>query len=332
MAVVTPLLARGLLGGHVRRRPHDRAAGGQFAVARQKLGQPEVADVRLAALVEQDVGRLQVAVQDAPLVRVVHRLGHGRDHPHGGPGIGGEVRQPLGEARAGDQLHREVAPLLVPPDLEDRHDVRVVEPRHGLGLVLEPPEIVLGGQQAGLEHLQGDGSVEADLARLVDDPHAAPAEHAAQLVVAERAHPILQRAGSGLGVAIGSAGVVGLRVGRRPVGATIAVIPARLTGHGRCGPGMGSGHRGSSPERSGQPPHLVVLAEERREFAGELGVLLPQRGAIERLSPILGDEKGGDQLVEPLFPVGRPRAIRVRHGWLTPVGRPARSAIRSDHA
>ena len=47
----------------------------QLAVAFDPLGQAEIRDVRLAVLVEQDVGRLEVAVQDAPLVCVVHRLG-----------------------------------------------------------------------------------------------------------------------------------------------------------------------------------------------------------------------------------------------------------------
>jgi hypothetical protein len=36
---------------------------------------PQIGHVRLAALVEQDVGRLEVTVEDTPLVRVVHRLG-----------------------------------------------------------------------------------------------------------------------------------------------------------------------------------------------------------------------------------------------------------------
>ena len=37
------------------------------------LGQAEVGDVRPALVVEQDVGGLEVAVQDAPLVGVVDR-------------------------------------------------------------------------------------------------------------------------------------------------------------------------------------------------------------------------------------------------------------------
>ena len=61
-------------------------------------------------------------------------------------------------------------------DLVDRHDARVVEQGDGLGLVLEPAQLVVVGQDAGLDHLEGDGPVEADLAGLVDDAHAAAAQ------------------------------------------------------------------------------------------------------------------------------------------------------------
>ena len=49
----------------------------------------------------------------------------------------------------------------------------VIEQGDRLGLVLEPSQFVFVGQDAGLDHLEGDGSVEGDLPRLVDDAHAA---------------------------------------------------------------------------------------------------------------------------------------------------------------
>ena len=79
-----PAPARGLLGRHVGRRAHDRAAVGQLAVALDPLGQAEIGHVGLALLVEQDVGRLEIAVQDAPLVRVVDGLGGQLQQPRGG--------------------------------------------------------------------------------------------------------------------------------------------------------------------------------------------------------------------------------------------------------
>ena len=69
--------------------------------------------------------------------------------------------------------------------LVDRHDARVVQKGDGLGLVLEPPELVVAGQQPGLDHLEGHGAVEADLPSLVDDAHAAAAQFAADFIVAE---------------------------------------------------------------------------------------------------------------------------------------------------
>ena len=55
------------------------------------LGQAEVGDVRLALLVQQDVRRLQVAVEDAALVGMVDRLGDDGDQPGRGARVVGEL-------------------------------------------------------------------------------------------------------------------------------------------------------------------------------------------------------------------------------------------------
>ena len=65
--------------------------------------------------------------------------------------------------------------------------------RDRLGLVLEPPQLVLRGQRGRPDHLERDRPVEADLAGLVDDPHAAAAQLADQLVVAEVADASARR-------------------------------------------------------------------------------------------------------------------------------------------
>ncbi len=56
-------------------------------------------------------------------------------------------------------------------DLVDRHDVRVVELRDGLGLVLKSQQLAFGGETARLDHLEGDGPVERDLVGFEDDAH-----------------------------------------------------------------------------------------------------------------------------------------------------------------
>ncbi len=176
------LLAPGLLGRHVRRRSHGIARVRQVALGLDPPGQAEVGDVGLAPLVDQDVRRLQVAVQDAPLVGVMNGLGDGGHQPGRGREIGGEVAQPLVQAAARDQLHAEEALARRLAHLVDRHDVGMVELRDGLGLVLEPDQLGLAGEFGRPDDLEGDQPVQGDLPCLVDDAHSAPAQLRQDLV------------------------------------------------------------------------------------------------------------------------------------------------------
>ena len=116
---------------------------------------------------------------------VGHRLGRLGHQPGGGAGVVPVAVHQRYEAAAGDQLHREVVLALMLADLVDRDDAGVVEQRDGLGLVLEAAELGVAGEQAGPDHLQGHRAVERDLAGLVDDAHAAAAQLAPDLVIAE---------------------------------------------------------------------------------------------------------------------------------------------------
>ena len=57
----------------IGRRPHDLAAHGQVGVGIEDLGKAEIRDQRLATRIDHDVGRLQIAMDDALLVRVMDR-------------------------------------------------------------------------------------------------------------------------------------------------------------------------------------------------------------------------------------------------------------------
>ena len=85
----------------------DRSDGRGAGVPAPGLGEAEVEHLHLAVRRELDVGGLQVAVDDALLVRLLERLGDllrdrerlvDRDRA---------ALQPLGEVLAGDELHRE---------------------------------------------------------------------------------------------------------------------------------------------------------------------------------------------------------------------------------
>ena len=147
-------LAPGLLRRHVAGRAHDLTRAGQTAVALELLRQPEVGDPRVAVLVEQDVARLEVAVNHAALVGIVDRFGN-RGHQRGRlAGRKRSVGQPLGQALALDEAHREVVLALVLADLEDRDDPGVIEIGRGLGLGVEALDVGLIGKLAGEDHLR----------------------------------------------------------------------------------------------------------------------------------------------------------------------------------
>ena len=67
--------ALGLFGRHVGGRAEDLAVHRDGDFAHFAAGQAEVHEVRLAVAIDHDVGRLQVAVDDALLVGMVQGIG-----------------------------------------------------------------------------------------------------------------------------------------------------------------------------------------------------------------------------------------------------------------
>jgi hypothetical protein len=118
------------------------------------------------------VRRLEVAVDDAALVGVVHGPGGVADG--GGVVGGGELR--ARQRLAAHELHREVRAPARLSDLVDRDDVGMRERRGGLGFAQEALE-VLG--VVGVEELERDVAAEVALPRLIDRSEAAAAELAA---------------------------------------------------------------------------------------------------------------------------------------------------------
>ena len=145
-------------------------------------GQPEVGDVGFPLAVDQDIGRLQIAVEDAAPVGVIDGRGDGRDQPRRGREIGRELAEPPIQALPLDQLHAEESPARGMAHFVDRHDVGMVEVGDRLGLVLEPDQLGLAGELGGPDDLEGDQPVQCGLPRLVDDAHPAPAQLLQDLV------------------------------------------------------------------------------------------------------------------------------------------------------
>jgi hypothetical protein len=181
-------LAADLLGRDVVQRA-DPVSGLGGARDRQRvLGEPKVRQVDVVLGGQQDVGGLDVAVDEAGAVRRVERR----------PDLADDPRRTLGrkpalaahqaaDVVAGDVAHRDVRDAVLLARVIDRDDVGVVDRRGDLRLAHEalPDRLVL--EQPGRDDLQGDGAVERELRGPVDDAHAATAGHRVDPVAREDA-------------------------------------------------------------------------------------------------------------------------------------------------
>ena len=140
----------------------------------------------MVVLAEQDVGRLDVAVDEAVAVGGVERPADLRD----------DVRGPLGpQAPLGADERAQVGPVDVAHDDEqhavvlarvvDGEDVGVLDRGGGLGLGDEAPAEVLVVGEDRVDDLQRDRALQPELRRAVDDAHAAAAREGLDAVIGE---------------------------------------------------------------------------------------------------------------------------------------------------
>ena len=135
-----------LLGAHVAGRAEQLAGLGQAGRGQQVgvggAGHAEVEHLRLAGLVHQDVGGLEVAVDDALVVGVLHRVAHPRQQLQAGRRASAAVAAGvLVQGQAADELHgEERLAVLGQPGLVDLGDAGVVQPAEDLRLVGEALE------------------------------------------------------------------------------------------------------------------------------------------------------------------------------------------------
>ena len=83
----------------------------------------------------------------------------------------------LRQSAAVDIFQRKERQLALLADLVNLHDVGVLKAGDGLRFAEEAHHLFGRGVAGAEDHLEGDEAMEADLPRLVDDAHAAAAEH-----------------------------------------------------------------------------------------------------------------------------------------------------------
>ena len=135
---------------------------------------------------EEDVLRLQVAVDDARVVRALQGAADVPDDPRRLlQRERAEALDALVERLADEELHDHVGPPVVGHAvIEDLDRVLALDRRRGAGLGHEARARLLALDVLRIDELDRDASAQAAVAALPDRPHAAPADEAQDLVLA----------------------------------------------------------------------------------------------------------------------------------------------------
>ena len=141
----------------------------------QDLGDPEVGEIRVAVLGEEDILRLHVAVDDPATVGVVERTGdrredgdHLRSLEAARLALGVEM---LVEIAAIDVLHHQIDMPIMLADIVNGQDMGVLQSRHRARLALETLGIVRLVRQRRGQDLDRDRPLEDRIEGAIDGRH-----------------------------------------------------------------------------------------------------------------------------------------------------------------
>src|ERR1035437_9646085 len=140
------------------------------------LRQPKIENLRLTPIRDEDVGRVEVAVDDAFGVRSVQRIGNFDAQFEHRLDLQRFAIDPVPERLPFQQLHRDEGSPIGLVNLVDRADVRMVQRGRSLGFPLETAEGLRVVGEVVVKELQGDVTTELEVFRLVDYAHPSAAE------------------------------------------------------------------------------------------------------------------------------------------------------------
>ena len=188
------LPAGGLLGRHVRGGSGNRAwrakrqirCVSQFrfvgSVIPNQLGQAEVEHLHRAVRADHDVGRFQIAMDDAARVSRRQRIGDRYGDPQHLAEAHAVPRNERIEALAAHVLHDDEIVAVRRLDLVDGDDVRVIEGRGGVRFLHKPPPTIVVADAIGRQDLDRDLAVETRIAGAIDLAHPTRANQREDLV------------------------------------------------------------------------------------------------------------------------------------------------------
>ena len=159
----------------------DVRPGGDLARADRD---PEVRQVGVAFVVEQDVVRVDVAVYDAGAVRGLEGVAELIDHRHGLGGGERAVFEDGGQVPAAHQTHDQIGRVRLTPVVVQRDDVRMLERRDDLCFGLETADEGRIVGEVGTDDLDRHLATDSGLVGAVGRPRRTGTDLLPQLVPA----------------------------------------------------------------------------------------------------------------------------------------------------
>ena len=147
-----------------------------------QLRQPEVHDLDVTLAGEHHVLGLQIAVNDAGLVRLRERIRQLAGDLKGLLQRRSSASQQLPECRAFDELHHDEELAVELPDVVDGDDAGVIQGGRRSCFVLEAPDGARVRERLDAENFDGDLAAELRVSCPIDLAHAARSEQSENLV------------------------------------------------------------------------------------------------------------------------------------------------------
>jgi hypothetical protein len=150
-----------------------------------RLREAKVEHLHRAIRPQFDIGRLQVAVNDAAFMRRFQRLGDLSRDGHRFLQSHRSLRDPIGERQPIDKLQNERARTAGVFDAVNMRDMGMIERGEHFRLTLKPRQAIAIGREGLREDLQGDVALETSIAGAVDLTHAPSPKRRKDVVRAE---------------------------------------------------------------------------------------------------------------------------------------------------
>ncbi len=165
-----------LLRAHVAQGAKQLAglgsARGRQQVGGGDVGNAEIEHLGLAGFIDQDVAGLEVAMDHTIVVGVLHRVAHLGQQLKARRRVETATAGVLVQWHAADELHgEERSAVFTHPRFMNLSNPSMPEPAQDLGFVAEAAD-EFGRNEAGADHLEGNGAARVVLFGLVNGAHA----------------------------------------------------------------------------------------------------------------------------------------------------------------